>query len=127
MMATKIDVVKFFVAGLSKGHDEMMDTIRRYFTPDTVYENVGMMTTRGIGEAIDLMRQMEENMGGRTAGYDGAGDRHRRPHCPHRARGLRPTLQQSTEGCPERVRPRDPEELLSVLIVMAAIGRSRHR
>jgi limonene-1,2-epoxide hydrolase len=63
MMATKIDVVKAFVAGLSKGSDEMMDTIRRYFTPDTVYENVGMMTTRGIEEAIDVMKQMEDNMG----------------------------------------------------------------
>jgi limonene-1,2-epoxide hydrolase len=58
MMIKPTDVVKAFLTGLSGGYGEIADTIRRYFTPDAVWENVGMVTTRGPAEAIRVMEDM---------------------------------------------------------------------
>jgi limonene-1,2-epoxide hydrolase len=45
-------------------NDAILEAIRNYFTAETVFENVGVVTTVGIDEALDLMQVV-----GRTSGY----------------------------------------------------------
>ncbi len=52
-----------FMEAFSRGNQGMIDAIRRYFTPDTVWENVGLATTTGIDEALGLVKQLEASMG----------------------------------------------------------------
>lgn len=65
-MTTPIEIVNAFAAGFSKGETGMSDTIRAYFTPKTVWENVGLATTTGIEEAIGLLTQFDHGMKGIT-------------------------------------------------------------
>jgi len=39
------------------------DAVRRYFTSDTHYENVGMSDTRGIDEALSFIQAFESSCG----------------------------------------------------------------
>jgi limonene-1,2-epoxide hydrolase len=53
-MSTPTDIVKTFLAMWETpgGFDR---AFRTYFTPETLYENVGMATTRGPDEALAVM------------------------------------------------------------------------
>jgi limonene-1,2-epoxide hydrolase len=61
-MTTPTQTVTDFLATCEQpgGLDE---AIRRYFRPDTVWENVGMATTTGPDEAIALMAGFAEQFG----------------------------------------------------------------
>lgn len=61
-MPTPTDVVTTFLARWDEpgGFDQ---SIRDYFTPTTVWENVGMATTTGPDEAIALNAQLGQVMG----------------------------------------------------------------
>lgn len=41
----------------------MQAAFRRFFTPSTVWENVGLVTTQGADEAIALLDQFEKDVG----------------------------------------------------------------
>jgi limonene-1,2-epoxide hydrolase len=55
-MPTPIETVTAFCAEWGKSEQAMFDSFRRYFTPTTVWENVGLATTTGIDEALALMQ-----------------------------------------------------------------------
>lgn len=61
-MATPSEIVTTFLAMWDKpgGLDQ---SVRDYFTPGTVWENVGMATTTGPDEAIALNAQFAQNFG----------------------------------------------------------------
>jgi len=59
-MPTPIETVTAFLADLSKGNSGLYNAIRAYFTPQTVWENVGLATTTGVEEAHALIRQFEQ-------------------------------------------------------------------
>ncbi len=58
-MPSPIETVTAFCAEWGKNKHAMFDSFRRYFTPTTVWENVGMVTTTGIDEALGLMQSFE--------------------------------------------------------------------
>jgi limonene-1,2-epoxide hydrolase len=60
-MTAPIDVLKAFIGGMSGDYDQMAVTFNRYFTAESVWENVGVVTARGIQESIDCMRTMEDH------------------------------------------------------------------
>jgi limonene-1,2-epoxide hydrolase len=62
-MATPIEIVEAFIAGCGESKDAMVEAYRRYFTPTTIWDNVGMAKTTGPEEAIALMDAFEANMG----------------------------------------------------------------
>ena len=62
-MADPIDVVREFCSVLSDGREGLHRAIRQWFTPETVWINVGLATTTGAEEAIGLMKQLEGSMG----------------------------------------------------------------
>ena len=62
-MPTPIELVTAFAADFSEGNKGMYGTIRTYFKPDTVWENVGLATTTGVEEALALIDQFEQSMG----------------------------------------------------------------
>ena len=62
-MSEPIDVVTHFCAAFSEGRSGLHQAIRRWFTPQTVWINVGLATTTGIDEAIALVEQLERTMG----------------------------------------------------------------
>jgi len=51
-MTTPISIVESFIAGWAPNQAAMYEAFRRYFTAQTVWENVGVATTTGIDEAI---------------------------------------------------------------------------
>jgi limonene-1,2-epoxide hydrolase len=53
-MPTASETVTAFLA-LWDRPGGMAQAVRDYFTPDTVYENIGMSRTRGVDEAIDFL------------------------------------------------------------------------
>jgi limonene-1,2-epoxide hydrolase len=62
-MPTPIETVTAFLTRFSEGKEGLYDSVRRWFTPDTVWENVGLATTIGPEEAIGLAQQFEQQMG----------------------------------------------------------------
>ncbi len=62
-MSDPITTVTEFLDDLSQGKQGLYDAVRRWFTPATVWENVGFSTTTGIDEAIALTDKMVESMG----------------------------------------------------------------
>ena len=62
-MASPKDTVSAFIADFNKGNQGMYDAIRAWFTPATIWENVGLATTKGIDEAVGLVAQFEQGMG----------------------------------------------------------------
>ena len=62
-MATPIDTVKTFCAKHGESKLGMHAAFRTYFTPKTVWENVGLAVTTGIDEAIGLLGQFETVLG----------------------------------------------------------------
>lgn len=62
-MPTPIETVQSFLAECESGDNAMANAFRRYFTPSTVWENVGLATTTGIDEAVGFIRQFEAATG----------------------------------------------------------------
>ena len=62
-MATATETVKAFCIQFSKGKLGMHEAIRAYFTPKTVWENVGLAVTTGIDEALGVLAQFNQAMG----------------------------------------------------------------
>jgi limonene-1,2-epoxide hydrolase len=60
---TPIDTVTAFFARFSEGKEGLQDSIRRWFTPQTVWDNVGLAVTIGPEQAIALATQFEQQMG----------------------------------------------------------------
>jgi limonene-1,2-epoxide hydrolase len=58
-MSSPIETVTAFCAEWGKNKQAMFDSFRHYFTPTTVWENVGLATTTGIDEALGLMQGFE--------------------------------------------------------------------
>ena len=62
-MATATETVKAFCVQFSKSKFGMHEAIRAYFTPTTVWENVGLVVTTGIDEALGVLAQFNHAMG----------------------------------------------------------------
>ena len=62
-MAAPLDVVANFLNSCTKDRGSFHDLVRRHFTAETVWENVGLSVTTGPDEAIGLMDQFEAKMG----------------------------------------------------------------
>lgn len=64
-MSTPADIVKSFL-GMWESPGGIEKAIRSYFTPKTVYENVGMGVTTGPDEAMAVMEGFTAALGMRT-------------------------------------------------------------
>jgi limonene-1,2-epoxide hydrolase len=62
-MATATETVKAFCVQFSKSKLGMHEAIRAYFTPKTVWENVGLAVTTGIDDALGVLAQFNQAMG----------------------------------------------------------------
>jgi limonene-1,2-epoxide hydrolase len=62
-MSDPVQVVTQFLATASEGRDGFTKAVRGWFTPQTVWENVGLSTTVGPDEALGLMQNMGGAMG----------------------------------------------------------------
>lgn len=62
-MPTPIETVTAFLTRFSEGKEGLYASIREAFTPQTVWENVGLAVTKGAEEAIELAKQFERQMG----------------------------------------------------------------
>jgi limonene-1,2-epoxide hydrolase len=60
---TPIDTVTAFFARFSEGKEGLYDSLRRWFTPETIWDNVGLAVTTGPEQAIELAKQFEQQMG----------------------------------------------------------------
>ena len=60
-MTTPLELVSEFCHSFVE--DGGRPAIRRWFTPDTVWNNVGIASTTGIEEAIDFIDGLEKSMG----------------------------------------------------------------
>ena len=58
-MPSPTETVTAFCAEWGKNKQAMFDSFRSYFTPTTVWENVGLATTTGVDEALTLMQSFE--------------------------------------------------------------------
>lgn len=57
-MSDPVSVVTEFLKALSQGKEGFAEAVRRWFTPQTVWENVGLATTVGPDEALGLLNGM---------------------------------------------------------------------
>lgn len=62
-MPTAVETVNAFLAECGQGKPAMRAAFRAYFTPATVWENVGLATTTGIDEALALLDRFEGSLG----------------------------------------------------------------
>ena len=62
-MPTPIETVTAFLEQCAQGKAPMHDAFRRYFTPATVYENVGFSKTTGLDEAMAVINGFEATIG----------------------------------------------------------------
>ena len=62
-MATATETVKAFCVQFSNSKLGMHEAIRAYFTPKTVWENVGLAVTTGIDDALGVLAQFNQAMG----------------------------------------------------------------
>jgi limonene-1,2-epoxide hydrolase len=58
-----IEIVREFFRQCAEGKEGLHRALREYFTDETVWENVGIVTTTGIEEAIEVMNRFEEAAG----------------------------------------------------------------
>ena len=65
-----IDTVNAFLAECGESKEAMIAAYRKYFTPATVWENVGMASTTGAEEALGLMANFESQIGMATMKVD---------------------------------------------------------
>ena len=57
-MSDPVRVVTEFIEAINSGPDGFEKAVRGWFTPRTVWENVGMGTTTGPEQALGLMQNM---------------------------------------------------------------------
>jgi limonene-1,2-epoxide hydrolase len=57
-MSDPVTVVTEFLSTLSRGREGFAEAVRRWFTPASVWENVGLATTTGPDEALALLNGM---------------------------------------------------------------------
>lgn len=62
-MASPVEVVKAFLGMMGESNDALHESHRKYFTEKTVWENVGVITTTGVDDAIAFIRRFEEQTG----------------------------------------------------------------
>jgi len=62
-MPTPTETVENFLKACATSKEGMAQAFRDYFTPDAIWENVGLMTTTGPEEAIGLMANFEAQLG----------------------------------------------------------------
>ena len=62
-MSNAIETVTAFLDQCAQGKAEMHDAFRSYFTPATVYENVGFSKTTGLEEAMAVINSFEDTIG----------------------------------------------------------------
>ena len=60
-MPTPLEIVSEFCNAFTE--DAGRPAIRRWFTPKTVWTNVGISSTTGIDEAIGMVDELEKSMG----------------------------------------------------------------
>ncbi len=60
-MPTPLEIVTEFCNAFPE--DGGRPAVRRWFTPNTVWENVGISSTTGIDEAIGMIDELEKSMG----------------------------------------------------------------
>ena len=69
-MTTPIEIVTAFLAEWGKSTESMLASYGAYFTPETIWENVGISTSTGIDEAIALLGQFDTTYGVKTIEVD---------------------------------------------------------
>jgi limonene-1,2-epoxide hydrolase len=69
-MPSPIETVNAFLAECAKSKEAMHAAFRDFFTPATIWENVGMMSTTGPDEALGLMANFESQLGLATMKVD---------------------------------------------------------
>lgn len=62
-MPTAVETVEAFLEACASSKAAMADAFRTYFTPATIWENVGMVSTTGADEALAIMDSFESSMG----------------------------------------------------------------
>jgi limonene-1,2-epoxide hydrolase len=62
-MSDALAIVTEFMEGMCGNKDEVAAAFHRWFTPTTEWENVGLATTRGPEEALQLMSGFEGSIG----------------------------------------------------------------
>lgn len=62
-MQTPTEVVQNFLDLCTAGKSGIQDAIRNYFTPSSVWENVGLATTTGVEEAMAFLADAEASAG----------------------------------------------------------------
>ena len=62
-MPTSTEIVENFLDQCATGKSGIQDALRTYFTPATVWENVGLSTTTGVDEALAFLAGAEESSG----------------------------------------------------------------
>jgi limonene-1,2-epoxide hydrolase len=58
-----IQIVSDFMARWSESREALHASFRGYFLPTTVWENVGLATTTGVDEALNLLANFEAQIG----------------------------------------------------------------
>ncbi|KQN69653.1 limonene-1,2-epoxide hydrolase family protein [Sphingomonas sp. Leaf62] len=69
-MSDPVAVVGEFVSAMNADTNGMIEACRRYFTPSTIWNNVGFARTVGADEAIGLINQLGANMGMAAMKFD---------------------------------------------------------
>lgn len=69
-MPTPIETVTAFINEWAKSSEALHASHHTYFTPTTVWENVGVITTVGIDEAIAFINEFEKKTGFATIRVD---------------------------------------------------------
>ncbi|WP_170234946.1 limonene-1,2-epoxide hydrolase family protein [Croceicoccus sediminis] len=62
-MPTSTEVVENFLDLCTKGKAGIQQALREYFTPETVWENVGLACTTGVDEALAFLAEAEQSAG----------------------------------------------------------------
>jgi limonene-1,2-epoxide hydrolase len=62
-MPTSTEIVLNFLDQCGKGKAQLQDAFRTYFTSNTIWENVGLVATRGVDEALAIVDKFELSAG----------------------------------------------------------------
>lgn len=62
-MSTSTEIVQNFLDLCATGKSGIAEALNNYFTPGTVWENVGLATTTGVDEALGFLASAEESAG----------------------------------------------------------------
>jgi limonene-1,2-epoxide hydrolase len=62
-MPTPTEIVMNFLHQCGKGKADMQDAFHTYFTPNTIWENVGLAATTGVDEALAFIATSESSAG----------------------------------------------------------------